>query len=101
MKYSKLSAAISTIPLIVVIFWLILGMYFLNNTVRRNYTSTFLLIELTAIIVSCYYSLRSLKEKNSVYKIIGISLSCFYVLVIVSMVIINIIDIYNIEKNYH
>ena len=98
MKYSKLSAIFSIIPIIATILWVILGMYIFNNTGRRSYSSIFVLIDLVAIIIGCYYSIKSLKEKNSVYKIIGISLSCIYIVAVLFMLIMNIIDVYNFSK---
>ena|ERR1700752_4001595 len=100
MKYSKLSIIFSSIPIIASIFWVVLGMYFFDNTDRRTYSSIYVLIDLVVIITGCYYSFKSIKEKNTVYKIIGISLSCIYIVVILFMFIMNIIDIYNFSKTH-
>ena len=98
MKYSKLSTIFSSIPIIATLVWVVLGMYFFKGHDRKNYSDVFLLIDLGGIVMGCYYSLKSIKEKKSAYKIIGISLSCIYVCYILYLFVINIILIYNLEK---
>ncbi len=100
MKFSKLSVIFSSIPIIASILWVILGTYFLDNADRRAYSGIYVLIDLVAIIMGCYYSFKAFKEKNSIYKIIGISLSCIYVGVILFMFIMNVIDVFNFSKTH-
>ncbi len=97
MKYSKLSLIFSIIPIINTILWVVLGMYFFSFTDRTNYFSIFALVDLVAMIIGCYYSIKSLREKNSFYKIIGISLSCIYIFGFLLMIIMNVIDL---MRNY-
>jgi hypothetical protein len=80
------------------LIWVVLGMYVFKGADRRNYSSIFLLIDLGAIIMGCYYSLKSIKEKNSVYKIIGISLNGIYIAGILYLFVMNIIDVFNFAK---
>jgi hypothetical protein len=95
MKYSKLSTIFSIIPIIVTIIWVILSMYIFTFTERRTYISYFGLVCLVTIILGCIYSIIALREKNSIYKIIGITLSGIYILIVLLMMIMNAIDIYN------
>ncbi len=99
MKYSKLNLLFSGIPIIVTLLWVLLGMYVFSMTDRRNYSSIFLLIDLATIIIGCYYSIKALKEKNSIYKIAGISLSCMYVLGILFLIVMNMLDFYRFMKS--
>lgn len=95
MKYSKRSTVFTVLPIILMALWVIFRKCCIDNLDSQKYITYFLFVEFLTMIFGFYFAVKSLKEESSIFKKIGITLSLFYLVVFLFLIISNIFDVYN------
>lgn len=95
MKYSKRSTIFTILPIVFIALWVILRKCCIDNLNSQKYIAYFLFVEFLTMIFGFYFTVKSLKEESSLFKKIGITLSLFYLVVFLFLIISNIFDVYH------